>query len=179
MTKKRYQTTSKDFAKPYWECKEQIVNFQLTRGNLNHFQLLLEKTLTNHYSLIVNTSSPNTGNWSMARLWRLWMDNTSRHMAASGCRMPFYITPTGQNYGTRLFDHNDAHELFTATHLGVDANGKRLSWARQSHDDMRSADQGERIHAMQQHEAFASERGITLTIPRDSEYMRLKQQQDQ
>lgn len=179
MKNKQRQTTSEDFGKPYWECKQQIVNFHLTHGNFSQFVLLLQKTLTNHDSLIVNTNSPDIGNWSMARLWRQWMDNTSRHMAASGCRMPLVITSNGENYGTRLFDRNDAHELFTATHLGVDAHGMRLSWAKQPHDDMRPADQGERIHAMQKHEEWASQRGIVLITPRDSEYMRLKQQQDQ
>lgn len=43
---------------------------------------------------------------------------------------------------------------------------------------MRVATKGERLHAMRLMEAWATERGIVLLNPRDSEYRQLIEQQD-
>lgn len=93
--------------------------------------------------------------------------------------MPLAVRASGELYGQRPFNADDAHELFTMQLLGCDADGTRLSWAKSPHDGMRVATKGERIHAMQRMEAWATERGIVLLNPRDSEYRQLIEQQDQ
>ena len=99
-------------------------------------------------------------------------------MAANGATMPLCISANGQNYGSRPFNADDAHELFTARWLGVDADGNRLSWSKQGREGMRAATKGERFLAMQQHEDWATERGIILLNPRDSEYRQLEREQN-
>jgi len=115
----------------------------------------------------------------MARLWRSWMESTARFMAANGVTMPLMIGRNGEPFGTRPFSAQDAHELFTYQHLGCDGSGMRLSWSKAGHDGMRPANKGERFDALRRHEAWASERGIRLFSPRDSEYMDLIREQEQ
>lgn len=110
---------------------------------------------------------PESGNWSMSKLWRSWMASTAEFMAANGVTMPLMINPKGEHYGKRPFNADDAHELFTAQWLGVDAQGNRLSWAK-SGDNI--ADKGQRFNAMLKHEQYMTERGIKHMIPRESEY---------
>ena len=47
------------------------------------------------------------------------------------------------------------------------------------HDGMRPATRGERFDALRRHEAWATERGIRLFNPRDSEYRELMKEQEQ
>lgn len=127
--------------------------------------------------LIVNTQQMNTGKWGMAKLWRAWMETTAKFMADNGVSMPLMYDKSGKPYGSRPFNANDAHELFTRQHLGVDERGDRLSWAKNG--TQRKATKGERFNALQRHEAWASERGIILFKPRGSEYDKLEQEQNQ
>lgn len=141
----------------------------------NELQDRLEKTPI----LAVTVSDENTGKWSMARLWRMWMKPTAKFMSDNGCKMYLMIKPDGTPYGERPFNKDDAHELFTVRWLGVDANGERLCWAKKPHDGMRPADKGERFHALRLHENWATERGLQLFNPRGSEYDQLTKEQDQ
>lgn len=121
--------------------------------------------------LIVEIIGNETGKWGMARLWRKWMSDTADWMAWQGATMPLAVKPDGTLWGSRPFNANDAHELFCAQWLGVGADGKRLSWAKQAHDGMRPATKAERFFAMLRHEEWCSERGIQLFNPRiDNEY---------
>ena len=123
--------------------------------------------------VLVKISSGEVGPMTMLNLWMSWMGTTAEFMAAAGCVMPLMIKTDGEHYGQRAFNKNDAHELFTARWLGTDAGGHRLSWSKKGSVDSRPADKGERFNALQQHEAWASERGIKLLNPRDSQYNRL------
>ena len=114
----------------------------------------------------------------MARLWRGWMATTAKFMAKNGVTMPLMINADGVTYASRPFNADDAHELFTRQHLGVDEKGVRLSWAKSG--EQRKATKGERFDALRKHEMWASDRGITLFKPRDdSEYQQLIDKQDQ
>lgn len=148
-------------------------DYQLTKNNLAAFFDDIQKELSENRALIVTTQSANTGNWSMTRLWRAWMNTTAEFMAGKGVTMPLYIDSNGNFHGKRRFNSDDAHELFTAKWLGVDENGKRLSWSKCGRDGMRQATKGERFIALQRHELFCTERGIALLNPRDSEYQEL------
>ncbi len=153
-------------------------DYQLTKHSREDFHNKIEEELKKNPVLIVSIQSAGTGKWGMARLWRAWMTSTAKFMAGNGVTMPLMISAKGEWYGKRMFNKNDAHDLFTCQHLGVDADGVRLSWAKRDHDGMRAATKGERFNAMFKHEMWAGERGITLFKPRDSEYEKLEQEQN-
>ncbi|MEE9532698.1 MAG: hypothetical protein V3W52_17100 [Syntrophobacteria bacterium] len=151
----------------------------LTASNLEDFFNEIQLELAAKKVLHVTTSDGKTGNWGMARLWRSWMSTTGKFMAEKGkCTMPLMLRGNGEHFGERPFNENDAHELFTSRWLGLDIDGKRLSWAKKGHSGMRPATKGERFNAMLKHEQWASERGITLFKPRESEYAELEREQD-
>lgn len=148
-------------------------DFQLTKQNLALFVSEIQKELEQDAIILVSSKSPSTGKWSMARLWRSWMSTTAEFMAQNGVTMPLMMDSGGKPYGFRKFSSEDAHELFTKSHLGVDENGNRLSWSKSGNENGRAATKGERLHALRKHEAWATERGIFLLNPRDSEYQNL------
>jgi len=155
-----------------------MADYQCSKSNIHKCFELIQIELESTPLLILSTQSGNTGKWGMARLWRAWMSSTAKFMASNGCTMPLMLKFDGGHYGKRPFNKGDAHELFTCQHLGVDANGVRLSWAKKDHDGMRAATKGERFNAMFKHEAWATERGIILFKPRGSEYEQLEQEQN-
>ena len=122
----------------------------------------------------VATESKSNGKWGMARLWRKWMSVTADYMAANGSKMPLMIKSSGEWYGSRPFNANDAHELFTAQWLGVNEHGDRLSWKRSQGANV--ADKGQRFLAMLKHEHWCIEKGINLPQPRNSELHDLKEE---
>jgi len=153
-----------------------VKDFTLSPHNLQSLINALQDELQSTPLLLVTTSDPSTGKWGMAKLWRAWMATTGEWMAQQGATMPLCLNSDGSHYGSRPFNADDAHELFTARWLGVDADGIRLSWSKQGHDDMRPATRGERFHALQLHEQWASDKGIILLKPRDSEYMQIERE---
>ena len=153
-----------------------IKDFYLTKFSLDDFFQEIQKELLEDPAVIVNTKSPHIGKWSMTRLWRSWMGTTAEHMAKKGITMPLMTLPDGTPFGTRPFKPDDAHELFTIKWLGVDADGNRLSWSRSGREGMKPANKGERLHAMNRHDAWCAERGIMLIHPNDSEYTQLTEE---
>lgn len=151
-------------------------DYPVTKHNLQDFMLEIQNELEEYPALIISTQQANTGKWGMARLWRAWMQSTADFMANNGITMPLMFKANGEPYGKRPFNAQDAHELFTRQHLGVDENGERLSWAKNG--NQRKATKGERFNALQRHEAWASERGIILFKPRGSEYDQLEKEQN-
>lgn len=155
-----------------------LKDYQLTEYTYPEFDVYIRELMKEHPVMLVTAKDATTGNWSMSRLWRAWMKTTADFMAFNGCTMPLMISAKGEPYGSRKFDENDAHELFTSRWLGTDENGKRLSWSRSGRDDMRPATKGERFHALQQHEQWAIEKGIILINPIDSEYRKMEEEQN-
>lgn len=153
-------------------------DYQLTNHSLEDFFKEVQIELKENPILIVTTQNASTGKWGMARLWRAWMSSTADFMASNGITQPLMISVKGDHYGKRPFNANDSHELFTRQHLGVDAAGVRLSWAKKDHDGMRAATKGERFNALFKHEIWATDRGIILLKPRGSEYEKLEQEQN-
>jgi len=150
--------------------------YQLTAHTLAEVFNGIQNQLNEDGFLIVTVQKPNTGKWGMARLWRQWMTTTAKFMAENGCTMPHYQTKSGDMVGSRPFNASDAHELFTSRWLGLDENGKRLSWSKSGDEDKRAATKGERFNAMRLHDQWALEKGITLLQPRGSEYEQLQNQ---
>ena len=153
-------------------------DYQLTRHNLEEVFNELQAMLDDKPVIVLSAQDGNTGKWGMARLWRSWMATTAKFQAANGVTMPLMISSKGNYYGTRPFNQNDAHELFTTQWLGTGADGLRLSWAKQARDGMRPATKGERYCAMIQHDHWCVERGIQLLKPKGSEYEELQKSQD-
>lgn len=154
-------------------------DMMVTRGNLDEAMALIQDEIERNHVALVSVSSGATGKWGCARLWRAWMNSVAKWMSsAQGVTMPLAVRASGELYGRRPFNADDAHELFSMQLLGCDADGNRLSWAKSSHDGMRVATKGERLHAMRRMEAWATERGVILFNPRDSEYRQLIEQQD-
>lgn len=153
-------------------------DFRLSAHSMPELISQLQDELEKNPILVVSIQPENTGKWGMAKLWRMWMDTTAEFMAKNGVTMPLMVNSEGVIYGTRPFNKDDAHELFTARWLGVDADGTRLSWARRGHSGMRAATKGERFNALRQHEDWATEKGLQLFNPRGSEYDQLTKEQN-
>lgn len=151
-------------------------DYQVSSHNLQGFMDELQQEISEHKLIIISSQPAGTGKWGMARLWRGWMATTAKFMAGSGVKMPLMINKDGEQYGSRPFNSEDAHELFTRQHLGVDENGVRLSWAKSG--DQRKATRGERFNALRKHEEWASNKGITLFKPRNSEYEQIENEQN-
>ena len=153
-------------------------DYHLTRQNIDEFLIAIQDDLVTHKHLIVTAQDANVGKWGMARLWRAWMAQTARFMADRGVTMPLMISGNGAHYGKREFNAQDAHELFTSKWLGQGDDGERLSWSKGGNSGKRAATKGERYHALRQHEQWCLEKGVTILIPRDSEYEQLTQEQN-
>lgn len=147
-------------------------DFVLTKQNLEELFTQLQEELSNNHSLVVSVKSGSTGNWSMQRLWRVWIKTVSDWMAQNGATMPL-VVKDGQAKGVRPFNADDGHELFSS-HFLPNENGQRISWSKKGREGQRAATKGERYHALRQLEQFALERGIQLLKPKDSEYEGLK-----
>lgn len=122
----------------------------------------------------VSINERNIGKWTLTRLWRAWMSDISKWMSANGATMPLVISANGESSGQRAFNADDAHELFSVMTLGTDKDGNRLSWSKSGRDGCRPASKGERVLAMQRVEAWASERGVKLLNPADSELRKIE-----
>lgn len=153
-------------------------DYPVTRVNIDQFIYDLKQELEETPSLLVSSQNKSTGKWGMARLWRAWMATTADFMAGNGVTMPLMISKEGVPYQSRPFNSDDAHELFTSQWMLLDGSGERLSWARNGHDGMRAATIGERFNALRKHELWAIDKGIDLLKPKDSEYSRLEDEQN-
>lgn len=155
-------------------------DFIATNHNLQDVISQLQEELVDNPTLLITTQDATTGKWGLSRLWRMWVATVSDWAASSGVTMPYCISADGTFVGSRPFNADDGHELFTANFMGADEEGNRLSWARsKSTGGGRVATKGERFHALRQLEQYATERGIALVKPRDSEYTKLEDQQSQ
>ena len=148
----------------------------VTHDNLEAYFEEFAIALDEHKGLNASYQPVWTGKWTMARLWRGWMATTADYMAKNGVTMPLMVNADGVTYSSRPFNADDAHELFTRQHLGVDENGVRLSWAKSG--EQRKATKGERFNALRLHEEWASTRGISLFKPRTGEYKNLTDEQE-
>lgn len=148
----------------------------VTHENLEAYFEGFANDLDEHKVLIASYKTTGTGKWSMSRLWRAWMAITAEFMAKNGVTMPLMINADGVTYSSRPFNADDAHELFTRQHLGVDERGVRLSWAKSG--EQRKATKGERFNALRLHEEWASNKGIALFKPRNSEYTKVSDEQN-
>ena len=134
--------------------------------------------LSNGSEVFLKQSNADAGSNSMLSTWRMWMNETAKHMAHMGCTMPLYFDSKGQPHGSRTFNANDAHELFTMQMLGADQDGKRLSWKLSKADGEKVATKEQRLFAMDKLVVWATERGIPITIPRLGEYADYRETQE-
>lgn len=125
----------------------------------------------------VELADKDPGSINMLRTWRGWMGETAAYMAALGAKIN-YTNDAGVVYFTREFNGDDAHDLFTSKYLGTDEEGRRKTWSMSRKDDGAiQASIGDRLWAMDRHLEWCTEKGWKLTIPRNSEYTKLKAEQ--
>lgn len=153
-------------------------DYQVSKHNIDEFWQLMLSELEDKKVVVVDTRDPRIGRWSMTRLWRSWVSTIGQWMADNGATMPLTLKD-GEPYGSRPFNAEDAHQLFTYKLLGEDEKGNRLSWSKSGRDGMRPATKEERLHAMNRLEQWATERGIKLMNPRENnEYQELMREQE-
>lgn len=153
-------------------------DYQVSSHNLDVFIDELQNEINANKLMIVNTQQAGIGKWGMAKLWRKWMATTAKFMSSRGVTVDVKNSD-GVIILSKEFTGDDAHELFTKHHLGLDENGNRLSWSKSGNDKSRAATKGERFHAMRKHENWCLDKGITLFKPRDCEYEQIAQEQEQ
>ncbi len=155
-------------------------DYQVSNHNLHTFIDELQNEINDNKLMIVSTQQAGTGKWGMARLWRKWMATTAKFMSSRGVTVDIKNSE-GVIIFQKPFNGEDAHELFTGHHLGLDENGNRLSWRKSSNkdDESRTATKGERFNALRKHENWCLDKGIILFKPRDCEYEKLAQEQEQ
>lgn len=126
----------------------------------------------------IDLDPKDPGSINMLRTWRGWMKETAIWMQHRGCTMPLFVDSKGNPHGSRPYNEKDAHEQFTSLYLGIDEQGRRKSWSMEKNDPASvQASIGDRLWAMDQHLAWCTDKGVKLTIPRKSEYRKLKQEQ--
>ena len=111
----------------------------------------------------------NPNSYPMKKLWFKWMQETADFMARNGVTMPQYLRANGQPFGKRAFDKDDAHKLFKNQYFAA-KYGADVSLTKVDKVDM--------LHGMDRHIAWATERGLFLTIPGENEYSSLKAEQE-
>lgn len=124
----------------------------------------------------VEIADKDPGTINMLRTWHGWMGETAAHMRSRGARIN-YTNEDGVVYFSREFRGDDAHDLFTAKYLGTDEEGNRKTWSMTRKEGEKQASIGDRLWAMDRHLDWCTEKGWKLTIPRNSEYTKLKQEQ--
>lgn len=133
--------------------------------------------------LKVVISQTNNGTLSMLKLWRMWVSQVCDFMNARGDYMPLYFKADGTPVGKRELTPDDVHHAMSTLCLGTyDDNGsqKRFSWALSDKgaSGHRVADIGLRLRAMDKLWHLGLEHNIPLVNPEDSEYRKLKDEQD-
>ena len=151
-----------------------MIEATATKANILEVMDVIQAELEVNPVLLITVKSANTGKWGMAQLWRVMMGKTAEFMAGRGVTMPLMNGVDGKPFGERAFNAEDAHLLFTHLHGGVDKDGLRLSWSKAGRDGMRPATKAERYMMIEKHLAWAAERGLTLLVPRGSEFDELK-----
>jgi len=125
----------------------------------------------------LKVADTDVGTWSMSKTWRKWMDEISIHMRHKGCTMPLYYDGDRVPHGTRPFNRQDAHELFTIKFMGVDLQGNRYSWAMDSDGGVTVAPKEVRLLAMDRVVRWTGENMVSITIPRQGDYSDYKEAQ--
>lgn len=153
-------------------------DYRVNRHNAAEFIELLNAELLQHGELILTTQPAAIGTWGLAKLWRVWITITHEFMKGNQVRIPTKFAEDGTWLKTRAITVQDTYELFTRCWMGVDEQGRRLSWAKNDKPDQRTATKGERFNCLRQHEQWALLNGIDLYKPRGNEYTALEDQQN-
>lgn len=157
------------------------IDIVISKGNLeagfNQLGDEVDRILTEGGQARVQVTKKNNGTLPMLKLWRMWMTVVGEWMASRGATMPLCMR-NGKPWGSRPFSADDAHELFCFKFMPVDAYGERYSWvlSRDSNNGRKAADIGMRLRCMDQMHEWATERGIALPVPEQSEYHNLKKE---
>jgi hypothetical protein len=160
-----------------------MAEFQLNRNNIDDAHHWLIELLNDDPYLILEAKNPVIGKWSMSRLFHSWCATAGEWMAQNGSTMPLYMDSKGVYHGKRKFNESDAKMLFSSAWF-TDNNGDLLSWskggqkAKNGKKAVRAGNRGERYHCCNMLQQWMIERGIKHLNPRDSDYNKAMQEQN-
>lgn len=142
-------------------------DYRLTKGSLrNLLNLMLDMLKVDEVLTVTVEKFKEPIRPTQRKLWRVWMSETSKVMAERGVKSPV-VNSNGKTLFSRPISPDDCHEMFMSLWGGLDNNGERES----SSD--KNGKKGEMQLIMDKHLAFCAERGIVLSVPKDSEYSEL------
>ncbi|EOD9553068.1 hypothetical protein ACJ7RV_002184 [Vibrio parahaemolyticus] len=137
--------------------------------------------------LRVKITTKNNGTLPMLKLWRMWMADIAKFQIRRGATMPILAPQTmpdgsieWKTIGSRPYNENDAHEVYTHLLLGCDERGIRYSWAvhTDNFEGRKVAPIERKLFAMQKFHQFCIEHSIPIRIPERSEYQELQDKQN-
>lgn len=127
----------------------------------------------------LNFVETSTGTWPMLKTWRKWCSEVALHMASGGAWMPLFPNcVNGESKGKRPFNADDAHISFTHMFLGSNDDGVRYSWGLSKKDNIEVAPKSRRLYAMDKMVEWCAREGIKITIPNNSEFRKLMEDQE-
>lgn len=144
----------------------------LNKGTKAHFNQKIDALLGSgkDYEVTVTTWKEKRS-IPQLRTWRMWMEETAKHMAAAGV-MIYAHREDGEiikSIKPRPFNKEDAHELFVGLHGGHNADGLRELTGEAKVSFMQ--------HIMDRHLQWCGERCIIITIPHRGQYYDLMDRQ--
>lgn len=142
----------------------------LHKSNLKGiFKTLSEVTETGKRYRIKITEWRELRTIPMNKTWRMWIETTGDWLRARGVVIDIK-NGHGEVVLSKPITNEETHEYFVGHWLGRDENGER--------EKTRKMDKARMLYMMEKHEAWCIEKGIPIIIPSDSEYMKLKEQQE-
>lgn len=105
----------------------------------------------------------------MNKTWRMWMETTGDWLRARGVVIDIR-NGAGEVVISKPITNEETHEYFVGYWLGRNENGEREKTSRM--------DKVRMLYMMEKHEQWCIEKGIPIIIPRESEYMKLKNKQE-
>ena len=137
----------------------------------------IEKILSDDGQAKVTVVKKSNGTMPLDRHWRALMPQVALIMQSYGVTMKM-SSPSGKAQFERVFDKDDAHDLFTSHFMPIGENGKRKSWSKNGREGMEVATTGDRCHAIERLYAYWLEKGHNLQRFNDSEYESLMKSQE-
>ncbi|MEQ4652318.1 hypothetical protein AB7092_05830 [Providencia rettgeri] len=142
----------------------------LHKSNLKGiFKTLSEVTETGKRYRIKITEWRELRTIPMNKTWRMWIETTGDWLRARGVVIDIK-NGAGEVVLSKPITNEETHEYFVGHWLGRDENGER--------EKTRKMDKARMLYMMEKHEEWCIEKGIPIIIPNDSEYMKLKEQQE-
>lgn len=145
-----------------------IQDYRLHKSNLKQFaQLIYDLTQTDKSYRVSFKEWRDKRSQSQNQTVHMWFGEMAAYLTANGWHSAVHNSQ-GKKVGEIPFSAEDCKDFFVGHFAGHNEDGTRLSTAKM--------DKGELNHLMNQIHEWCVNRNVPLTIPEDSEYMRIKQE---